>query len=83
MLNMTPSTHLRRVLDAMVCAGKISKQVEINGRGQSVSIYTVKARSCQWCELPWECDEMCVISETLEVCIGDETMKHFKAQNER
>lgn len=70
LLNMTPSTHLRKMLDALTFGGKISREYIVNGRGQTVAHYDVQPASEQQCDIPWKCDNLCVIHGSGKICLG-------------
>lgn len=69
-LGLTPSTHLKGILDGMVASGMIGVWRYENGRRQQVDHWSMIATVQTGCELPWKCDRLCVLNEGNTVCIG-------------
>lgn len=71
-MGLTPSTHLRKIIDIMLADGYIGRWQYMNGRGQVVSKYTVMTIIQEGCQLPWKCDarQHCYMLENLKVCVG-------------
>ena len=73
-LGMTPSTHLKNMLNAMWIGNKITAQQTINGRGQTVLNYGVHVEYQSGCDLPFIChkNDFCINYDTGEICVSKE-----------
>ncbi len=75
-LSLTPSSYLLNVLKSMCAAGELRVTQHSISQERIVYHWHNDAVIRDGCDLPWKCDNLCLVGEK-QICIGTNTSRQY------